>query len=69
MWVREGASLGGMGSAESSPIGVWGEAPEALHVPRYEASEQYGISYRNWQPLCLRVVQTAHAHVLQQLWV
>ena len=28
------AQLGVWGSAVSSPIGVWGEAPEALQVPR-----------------------------------
>ena len=43
-WVREGASPP---PAPARVHGVWGFAPEALQVPRYEASEQYGISYRN----------------------
>ena len=52
------------GGAVSFPTGV-----EALQVPRYE---EYGISYRKSDKMLMPsvpVMQTAHAHVLQKLWV
>ena len=57
--------LGGMG--ERSKLIDWGlgRSPKALHVPRYEASEQH-TRYR-FQPQNA-MASSAHAHVMQQLF-
>ena len=68
-WVREGAS------PPPAPARGFGGARCKLPHWGLGLSPRSFRTIRNFIPetatkcLCLRVVQTAHAHVLQQLWV